>query len=289
MLGLTILDWAILVGYFVVILIIGVVATRLIKNREDYLMGGRRFGTAFSIFYGNCAVFMLSFAGIYTNNIHKKIWPQLSDERALLRIGRVASILFAFLATLAAFAFTDVPAAMRFIWMTTPLMGVPFFLAVLWKRANRQGAFASFFVSLAAMLIGKYYFHWEGNAGLPKTITLFLTTGIAAGVLVSLATAPEQRRKLEQFFLLLRTPVGQEDLLHQAGLTEIPGTGSFELADETAPGVKKALTAEEIARLTPDRRRARMQTWVGFLSTIAILFTLLGSVILLARWLAGGN
>src|SRR5438477_4861909 len=49
--GLKALDWIVLVGYFVVISVIGVVATRLIRNREDYLMGGRRFGKVMMIMF----------------------------------------------------------------------------------------------------------------------------------------------------------------------------------------------------------------------------------------------
>lgn len=49
--GLKPLDLVVLVAYFVVIAVIGVLAQRLIKNREDYLMGGRRFGKAMMIMF----------------------------------------------------------------------------------------------------------------------------------------------------------------------------------------------------------------------------------------------
>ena len=78
MLGLTILDWSILLGYFVAILSVGVIATRLIRNREDYLMGGRCFGKVMMIFFafgagthadnavGVCAKsYMIGLAGIW--------------------------------------------------------------------------------------------------------------------------------------------------------------------------------------------------------------------------------
>ena len=45
------LDLIVLIAYFVVIAAIGFIATRLIKNREDYLMGGRRFGKAMMIMF----------------------------------------------------------------------------------------------------------------------------------------------------------------------------------------------------------------------------------------------
>jgi hypothetical protein len=42
--GLTILDLSVLLGYFVIVAVIGIISSRLVKTREDYLMGGRRFG-----------------------------------------------------------------------------------------------------------------------------------------------------------------------------------------------------------------------------------------------------
>src|SRR5437773_11799896 len=45
------LDVIVLIAYFVVVAAIGFAATRLIRNREDYLMGGRRFGKAMMIMF----------------------------------------------------------------------------------------------------------------------------------------------------------------------------------------------------------------------------------------------
>ncbi|HQE81551.1 MAG TPA: hypothetical protein PLM14_01045 [Candidatus Hydrogenedentes bacterium] len=46
-----ILDLIVLISYFLVVIGIGVISARLIKNREDYLMGGRRFGKVLMIFF----------------------------------------------------------------------------------------------------------------------------------------------------------------------------------------------------------------------------------------------
>lgn len=48
--GLTILDIAIIVFYFVLIIVIAIRAARKIRNREDYFMGGRRFGKLIQTF-----------------------------------------------------------------------------------------------------------------------------------------------------------------------------------------------------------------------------------------------
>src|SRR4051794_21619308 len=51
MYGLSIADIAILVGYFVIVAAIGVVSARFVRNREDFVMGGRRFGKTLMIFF----------------------------------------------------------------------------------------------------------------------------------------------------------------------------------------------------------------------------------------------
>ena len=50
-LGLTVLDLLVLAGYFAIITIIGVVASRMVRSREDYLLGGRRFGKLMTIMF----------------------------------------------------------------------------------------------------------------------------------------------------------------------------------------------------------------------------------------------
>ena len=45
------MDVAILVAYFIVVAVIGVISTRVIRNREDFVMDGRRFGKTLMIFF----------------------------------------------------------------------------------------------------------------------------------------------------------------------------------------------------------------------------------------------
>ncbi len=48
--GLSVIDLAVIFVYFVVIIYIAIRAARLVKNREDYFMGGRRFGKLIQTF-----------------------------------------------------------------------------------------------------------------------------------------------------------------------------------------------------------------------------------------------
>lgn len=172
---------------------------------------------------------------------------------------------------------------MRFLWQTIPLMGITFFFAILWRRANRYGAFAAFFASVAAVLLCQYI-GWNGDAGLPKTVTLLLGFGILAGVVVSLLTPPEPKRLLDSFYLLLKTPIGQEDVLRKAGFTEIPGSGTFEPPAET-PNEANYISEIEAGI---DKRQSRKESIYGFAIMTIIVVALLVGVKLLAWWLAKG-
>lgn len=229
----------------------------------------------------NCAVLMLSFSGIYTNSIHKRLIAPGADERRLLLAGRAASLAFAALSVGLAYAYSDVPAAMEFLWKTVPLMGIPFFLGLWWRRANRFGAFASFGAALAAMILGEFALGWRGSAGLPKLISLYLAAGIAAGIVASLLTRRESRRSLDAFYLLLRTPIGEEETLRKAGLVELPGTGTFELPPARLEEAGEPGPSWEI----PTPRRPAV---VGFFVVTAIMLAMLGGLKLMAVWLAGG-
>jgi Na+/proline symporter len=266
----------------------------------------------------NCAVNMLSFAGIFTNSIYQKLLDPAASERRLVQVNRITSVVFAGVSIALAFMFTDMPAAMRFLWQTVPLMGIAWFFAILWKRANRWGAIASFACALAATGLAKFLLPnfelfgfkvvWAGDAGLPYTITLYLLAGIGAGIVVSLLTPPEDPRRTEQFFMLLRTPVGQEQVLRNAGFRENPGRDTFDLpidsgppprgfevvgvpeADPAHPGTStatmvapaSAATRESLAEALQESRR---QGIVGFVVLVGVVLAMLAGMLVLAKWL----
>lgn len=51
LLGMHWLDWAVLAGYFVLIVVIGLWSLKKVKDMSDFFMGGRRFGKVFMMFF----------------------------------------------------------------------------------------------------------------------------------------------------------------------------------------------------------------------------------------------
>ena len=262
----------------------------------------------------NCAVNMLSFSGIYTNSIHQRLINPAASERRLVFVSRIASLIFACVSLALSFVFENMEQATLFLWKTFPPMGIAWFFAILWRRANRWGAMASFFVALSSAVVCEFVLNWKDNASFPYAIGTNLGLGILAGVVVSLLTRPEARERTEQFFLLLKTPIGQEHVLEQAGFVKLPGNDTYELpvdakaepaepselrefdADEAIDsgggGVATAVkvvptrlkTAEALAMI--DNKDTRRQSVAGFVALTALIALMLIGIKVLAAWLA---
>lgn len=160
----------------------------------------------------NASGFMLTSSALFTRNVLRTFRGEENSRRELL-VSRVFSFGFVAASLALAFSFTDVPAAIRFMWQIVPLVGISLWMGLFWRRANRFGAWASFIGATAALLIGHYVFGWHGDTGFPKIVAFYLSTGLAAGVAASLLTRPEPVRQLDRFYLTINTPVGQEHYL----------------------------------------------------------------------------
>jgi Na+/proline symporter len=235
----------------------------------------------------NCAVMMLSFGGLYTNNIYRRLWPKNKDEALFLRVNRIASLVFAFISIPLAYTFTDVPEGMRFAWKVVPLMGIPFLLGLWWRGANRYGALAAFLSSLIALILAEIVFGWTGDSGLPKSITFFLGTGLLCGILVSLITRKERKMDLDRFFLLMNTPVGEEQRLKKAGFVEVPGTGTYEPPPKASSQQYEVEYDRWINLGGMEMSRPNKESVWGFIVVAIIMMSLLGSMLVLADWLSG--
>ena len=84
-------------------------------------------------------------------------------------------------------------------------VGISVLGGIIWPRANRWGALASLLSSLATNFIlysvtGQRLDHWDPNVFLAA-----LAVGVAALVVVSLATSPEPASKIDSFLARLQT------------------------------------------------------------------------------------
>ena len=160
-----------------------------------------------------CSAFMVDGAALFVNNVYRPFVARGRSDAHYLSVARIAS----FLITVAGFTLglllpSVVSATVHFVTIL-PFVGVSFWIGIIWPRANRYGAWTStvgsaviFFACRAVALSTAWASLWS------------LLFGFVSIVVVSFATRPEPAGTLEQIFLPLRVPVGEEERL--PGLSE---------------------------------------------------------------------
>jgi len=200
----------------------------------------------------SCDTQMVSAAGLFTENVYKPVLAPGKSEKHYMFVGRVSCAVIVFISILCAFAFRDVVQALEIFWKISPMLGIPFFLGLFWRRATRAGAWAStlvgYFTLLFTMKIQMFgavlwdfnghfadklpdFMLYNGNLALHWQMIFYLSTAIIAGIVISLFTKPESKEKLDKFYTCLRTPVKPGE----------PEVEPFTLPDGTEPAPRNVL------------------------------------------------
>jgi len=199
----------------------------------------------------SCDAFMLSSAALFTQNMYRPVVKRRSDWHYLL-VGRVVGIVVVLGGIYFAFWVDSVVTALK-IWLKiAPMMGIAFWLGLLWRRLNVAGAWAitltgfgvwfistkAWFVTWVAGMPGAEALGliWEGKNGAaihePWQIAGYMCAAVFAGIVVSLLTRPVEDRRLQRFYDLTRTPIGPDE----------PPAHDCALPEGVAPAERKMLT-----------------------------------------------
>ena len=175
---------------------------------------------------GSCDSFMIASAGLFTENIYRRIIPG-GSQRHYVFIARVTSLAVVAGGTAFAYSLPNVIKGLETFWIISSVMGVAFWMGLFWRRTTSAGAWAAtlavfsvwwlttqrFFVDWLATvpMAGPLRFVFVAD-GVPKVylpwqMIFYLGAGLIAGVVASLVTRPPSEEKLERFFALARTPV----------------------------------------------------------------------------------
>jgi len=170
----------------------------------------------------SCDTFMIVGAALFTRNLYQRFWVKERDDHHYLSVSRITSLGIVVGGLFMTYAFTSVAELLEFFWKVTGLVGMSFWAGVIWRRANRWGAWASIIGAGLVILFtsGTTLFGYELGTPLPlgEQIALYLSVGFASLIVVSLLTPPEPKEKLDRFYTVLHTPVGQEHKLREAGI-----------------------------------------------------------------------
>jgi Na+/proline symporter len=175
---------------------------------------------------GSCDNYMLAAGALFTQNIYKPLVGARSD-RHLLWVGRVSSLFVVIGGILFAWWVPNVIKALEIWFRIAPMMGIAFWIGLLWRRMTVAGAWASTIAGFATWLLTTrtWFVEWiqstpaaepmrlisveNGKTSIsePWQILLYMIAASTAGILVSLVTKPVEKRRLDLFYTLTRTPI----------------------------------------------------------------------------------
>lgn len=193
--------------------------------------------------------FMVNGSALFTRNVWRRFARPDASEAHYLAVGRWASVAVVAIGVVAALALPSVIDGLELLWKLMAFLGIPFWAALVWRRSNRTGAWASLAATgLCLVFTGGVV----GEAwSFPAQVALYLPVGVVTLVAVSLATRPEPENLLNEFHSLLNTPVGEEGRLAAAGIEVVHESGGSGNAEGGPPGTESAMAVTVPARSGP--------------------------------------
>ena len=166
---------------------------------------------------------MIVATGLFTENLYKRFLAPNRSEAHYVRAGRLSSLLIVASALILQTTFSDVIDALKFIIKMTAPIGISFWFGILWRGWTPIAVCLSSLVAYVVWIFCAYSPHLIQQMGFGNpilvtvgthlrvadswTILFYLTAGVVSGILISWATPRTPHQKLDDFFLLIRTPV----------------------------------------------------------------------------------
>lgn len=207
---------------------------------------------------------MVAVSGLWTQNVYRPFIRPEADERHYVNVGRVVAVLVVVGSLLFAIFIGGVVTGLFKFWKISAALGISVWLALLWRRTNSYGAWASCIAALLVYAVTEFVLRWPGSMQAIQ-IALLLGIGAVAGVVVSLLTPPPKQEALERFYAKLHTPIGEEEKL------ELP-------LNEAVPQERRVVDRLGLLVAKPN-----LESWGGFLIAWGLVAFLIGGTWLLVR------
>ena len=235
----------------------------------------------------SCDSFMIASSGLFTENIYKRLKPDKTQKHYVL-IARVTSLAVVAGGVLFAFKLKNVVDGLEIFWKISPMMGIAFWLGLFWRRTTVAGAWASTLSAFGVwwLTTQEFFISWLGDLSmaeslrfifvedgvpevyLPWQMVFYLSVGVVVGIVVSLFSRPVAKEKLENFYALVRTPIGRDE--HVAVPCTLP-------ADAVVPERRNLFPNTSLEIAIPSRTSV-----VGFLVGWGCVAAIIYSVYLIA-------
>jgi Na+/proline symporter len=188
---------------------------------------GLTFAAIFSSQMATLSAQMVNSSALASRNLYLGlIRPQASDREVLI-FGRIIGIFLVAVGVMLAMSLAKVADALTMLLQFSAIMGVVVWGGVIWRRANSAGAWAAVIVLFVTWVVfgpvggllrksfgGPMWIGRYGPAEYMFELTIrYLPVGILTLIIVSLLTKPPPAKQVDDFRMLLRTPVGEEQKL----------------------------------------------------------------------------
>ena len=218
------LGWA-LVGVFAAVLFPGLEETNrelafgtAVANLLPSGLVGLMIAAMAAAVLAACHNYMVGSSALFTKHIYSRIVRKKLTEENQLRIARIASVVVVLGGVTIALTLPSVVQGVKYLWQITAYFGIGFWMAIMWRRSNRYGVWASVIATIIVTLITGDYFEFGFGWTLEYQITAYLPVGFLAFIMVSKLTKSESEESLNKFYVLLHTPVGEEHRLKAEGV-----------------------------------------------------------------------
>lgn len=150
-----------------------------------------------------CSNFMVNTGALFTRNLYVQYLNPKAADIQLLWIGRISGLILTLSGVFFALTVDRVLDAFLFTETIAAFMGVMFLGGLLWKRANRYGAWAATISTFGVYYLLNYLasdhlklvYKWDA-----VPFAWAMLAGFSALIFISLATRPESKEKIETFF-----------------------------------------------------------------------------------------
>ena len=158
-------------------------------------------------------VLMLSGSSIFVRNVYSVYFEKGRTEKHYLLAGRIASFVIVVGSLAFAVLLPGVVKALELFMVLPALLGIPFWMGILWRRANTASTWASFITSTVIFLACEFHLFMGIKVPLPWEMVAYLSAGLIVGLIVGSVTKRLPKEQLDPFYDRLRTPVLQEEHL----------------------------------------------------------------------------
>ncbi|KAA3658378.1 MAG: sodium:solute symporter family protein, partial [Calditrichaeota bacterium] len=86
-----------------------------------------------------CDAFMVGGSALFTRNYYQKYFKPNASESHYLKVARMAAVLVVIGGVLFGLFIPNVVAGLKIMWQFTAFFGIGFWMAVMWRKANRYG------------------------------------------------------------------------------------------------------------------------------------------------------